>query len=112
MSLTLTPAQTPNIRRQPPVTLQASASYTYDVDLVDVTSHLLSDLADNLRPYVDIKQCYDPSYLRYIYTARISLVPLDTRQCILNDRYTYNHQHFTRAEIDAAIQHTYPERFI
>ena len=112
MSLTLTPAQTPNIRHQPPVTLQTSASYTYDVDLVDVTSHLLSDLADNLRPYVDIEQCYDPSYLRDIYTARITLVPLDTRQCILNDQYTYNSQHFTRDEIDAAIANTYPERFL
>ena len=101
-----------NIRHQPPVTLHASASYTYDVDLVDVTSHLLSDLADKLHPYVNIKQCFDPSYLRYIYTARISLVPLNTRQCILNDQYTYNSQHFTRDEIDAAIANTYPERFL
>ena len=112
MSLTLTPTQNPNLCHQPPVNLQASASYTYDVDLVDVTSHLLSDLADNLRPYVDIEQCYDPSYLRYIYTARISLVPLDTRQCVLNNQYTYNSQHFTRDEIDAAIANTYPERFL
>ena len=101
-----------NTRYQPPVTLQASASYTYDVDLVDVTSHLLSDLADKLRPYVDIEQCFDPSYLRDMYTARLSLVPLDTRQCILNDQYTYNSQHFTQAEIDAAIANTYPERFL
>ena len=101
-----------DIRHQPPVTLQASASYTYDVDLVDVTSHLLSDLADKLRPYVDIEQCFDHSYLHNIYTARLSLVPLDTRQCILNDQYTYNSQHFTRAEIDAAIANTYPERFL
>ena len=105
-------AHLPNIRRQPPVTLQASASYTYDVDLVDVTSHLLSNLADELRPYVDIEQCFDPSYLRYIYTARISLVPLNTRQCVLNDQYPYNSQHFTRDEIDAAIANTYPERFL
>ena len=112
MPLTLTPIKNPALRHQPPIKLQASASYTYNVDLVDVTSHLLSDLADRLRHYVDIEQCFDSSYLRDIYTARISLVPLDTRQCILNDRYTYNHQHFTRAEIDAAIQHTYPERFI
>lgn len=112
MSLTLTPAQTPNVRRQPPVNLQASASYTYDVDLVDVTSHLLSDLADNLRAYVDIEQCFDSSYIHNIYTARISLVPLDTRQCVLNDQYTYNSQHFTRDEIDAAIANTYPERFL
>ena len=102
----------PNIRHQPPVTLQASADYTYDVDLVDVTSHLLLDLADKLRPYVTIEQCFDHSYLRDRYTARISLVPLDTRQCILNDQYTYNSQHFTRAEIDAAIAYTYPERFL
>ena len=101
-----------NIRYQPPVILQASASYTYDVDLVDVTSHLLSDLADKLRPYVNIEQCFDHSYLRYIYTARISLVPLSTRQCVLNDQYTYNSQHFTRDEIDAAIANTYPERFL
>ena len=112
MSLTLTPIQNPNIRYQPPVNLQAAVSYTYDVDLVDATSHLLSDLADKLRPYVDIEQSYDPSYLRDIYTASISLVPLDTRQCILNDQYTYNSQHFTRDEIDAAIAHTYPERFL
>ena len=112
MSLTLTPAQTPNIRRQSPVTLQASASYTYDVDLVDVTSHLLSDLADKLRPYVNIEQCFDHFYLRKYYTARISLVPLSTRQCVLNDQYTYNSQHFTRDEIDAAIANTYPERFL
>ena len=101
-----------NIRHQPPVTLQASASYTYDVDLVDVTSHLLSDLADRLRPYVDIEQRFDHSYLRDVYTARLSLLPLDTRQCILNDQYTYNSQHFTQAEIDAAIANTYPERFL
>ena len=102
----------PNIRHQPPVTLQTSASYTYDVDLVDVTSHLLSDLADKLRPYVDIEQCFDPSHLRDAYTARIRIVPLDTRQCILNDQYTYNSQHFTKAEIDVAIANTYPERFL
>ena len=102
----------PSIRRQPPAHIQSSASYTYDVDLVDVTSHLLSDLADKLRPYVDIEQCYDPSYLRDTYKATLSLVPLDTRQCILNDQYTYNSQHFTRAEIDAAIANTYTERFL
>ena len=101
-----------NIRHQPPVTLHTSASYTYDVDLVDVTSHLLSDLADKLRPYVNIEQCFDHSYLRNYYTARISLVPLSTRQCVLNDQYTYNSQHFTRDEIDAAIANTYPERFL
>ena len=112
MSLTLTPIKNPVLRHQPPVNLQASASYTYDVDLVDVTSHLLSDLADRLRPYVDIEQCFDPSLLRDTYTARISLVPLDTRQCILNDQYTYNSQHFTKAEIDVAIANTYPERFL
>lgn len=102
----------PSIRRQSPARIQASASYTYDVDLVDVTSHLLSDLADKLRSYVDIEQCFDPSFLRDIYTARISLVPLDTHQCILNDQYTYNSQHFTKAEIDVAIANTYPERFL
>ena len=102
----------PSIRRQPPAYIQASASYTYDVDLVDVTSHLLSDLADKLRPYVDIEQCFDPSLLRDTYTARIRIVPLDTRQCILNDQYTYGSQHFTRAEIDTAIANTYPERFL
>lgn len=112
MPLTLTPCSAPNIRRQPPIILRASASYTREVDLVDVTSHLLLDLADNLRPYVDIEQCFDSSYLRNIYTARISLVPLDTRQCILNDQYTYNSQHFTRNEIDAAIANTYLERFL
>ena len=112
MSLTLTPIKSPNLRHQPPVNLQSSVSYTYDVDFVDVTSHLLSDLADELRPYVDIEKCYDSSYLRYIYTARISLVPLDTRQCIINDQYTYNSQHFTRDEIDTAIANTYPERFL
>ena len=47
-----------------------------------------------------------------LYTARISLVPLNTRQCILNDQYTYNSQYFTRDEIDAAIANTYPERFL
>ena len=108
----MTTAFLPDIRYQPPVTLQASASYTYDVDLVDVTSHLLSDLADKLRPHVDIEQCFDHSLLRDTYTARIRIVPLDTRQCILNDQYTYNSQHFTRAEIDAAITNTYPERFL
>ena len=112
MSLTLTPTQNPNLCYKPPVNLQASTSYTYDTDLVDITSHLLSDLADKLRPYVDIERCYDPSYLRCIYTARISLVPLDTRQCVLNDQYAYKSQHFTRADIDAAITNTYPERFL
>ena len=101
-----------NLRSQAPIRLQASAAYTYDVDLVDVTSHLLSDLADRLRPYADIEQCFDPSLLRDTYTARIPLVPLDTRQCILNDQYAYNSQHFTRAEIDTAIANTYPERFL
>ena len=102
----------PNIRKQPPVILKISATYPYDVDLVDVTSHLLSDLADKLRPYVDIEQCWDSSYIQDVYTASISIVPLNTRQCILNDQYTYNFQHFTRDEIDAAIANTYPERFL
>ena len=102
----------PNIRTQPPVILKTSASYSYDVDLVDVTSHLLSGLADKLHPYVDIEQCWDSSYIQDVYTASISIVPLNTRQCVLNDQYTYNSQHFTKAEIDAAIANTYPERFL
>lgn len=101
-----------NILRQSPVTLRTSVTYSDDIDLVEVTSHLLSSLADKLRPYVDIEHHFDPLYLRGTYTARISLVPLDTRQCVLNDQYTYNSQHFTRAEIDAAIANTYPERFL
>lgn len=102
----------PNIRHQPPVILRTTAAYNHEVDLVDVTSHLLSDLADKLHPYVDIKRCWDSSYIQDVYTASISIVPLSTRQCVLNDQYTYNSQHFTRDEIDAAITNTYPERFL
>lgn len=102
----------PNIHRQSPVTLSTSVTYSDDIDLVDVTSHLLSDLADKLRPYVDIEHRFDHLYSCGTYTARISIVPLDTLQCVLNDQYTYNSQYFTRAEIDAAIANTYPERFL
>lgn len=102
----------PDTRQQPPVTLRTSVTYSDDIDRVEVTYRLLSDLADKLRPYVDIEHHFDPLYARGTYTARISLVPLDTRQCVLNDQYTYNSQHFTRAEIDAAIANTYPERFL
>lgn len=102
----------PDIRRQSPVTLRTTVTYSDDIDLVDVTSHLLSGLADKLRPYVDIEHHFNPLYSCGTYTARISLVPLDTRQCVLNDQYTYNSQYFTRAEIDAAVANTYPERFL
>lgn len=44
----------PDISLQSPVTMHTSVTYSDDIDLVDVTSHLLSDLADKLRPYNDL----------------------------------------------------------
>ena len=96
-----------------PVHLHAKISYNYKVLLAphirdQLTHSLLHDIAD----HVAIEREYDPYRMSTTFYAGLVVLPLDTKHQVQSDRYTYNHQHFTRAEIDAAIANTYPERFI
>ena len=112
MSLTLTPIQNPLLRHQPPIQLHATLHALDPIDRETVLDKILSSFLPDLASHVDLYEEHHYDTGATYYKATLSVVPLDTRQCILNDQYTYNSQHFTRAEIDAAIQHTYPERFI
>ena len=96
-----------------PIHLHAKLSYSYNVLLAphirdQLTHNLLHDIAD----HVAIEREYDPYRMSTTFHAELVVLPLDTKHQVQSNRYTYNQQHFTHAEIDAAIQHTYPERFI
>ena len=102
----------PITKHQSPIQLQATLHALDHIDREIVLDKILSSFLPDLNEHVDLyeEHHYDTGAIHY--KATLSLVPLDTRQCILNDQYTYNSQHFTRAEIDTAIANTYPERFL
>ena len=96
-----------------PIHLHTKISYSDNVLLAphirdQLTHSLLHDIAN----HVAIEREYDPYRMSTTFYAGLVVLPLDTKHQVQSDRYTYNHQHFTRAEIDAAIQHAYPERFL
>lgn len=96
-----------------PIHLHTKISYGDNVLLAphvrdQLTHNLLHDIAD----HVAIEREYDPYRMYTTFYAGLVVLPLDTKHQVQSDRYTYNQQHFTHAEIDAAIQHTYPERFL
>ena len=96
-----------------PVHLHAAISYSDSVPFtLHVRDQLFNDLLHDIAYHVAIDREYDPYYMSTTFHAELVVLPLDTKHQVQSDRYTYNQQHFTRAEIDAAIQHTYPERFI
>lgn len=96
-----------------PVRLRTEVSYS---DNVPFTLHVRDQLANNLlhdaANYIIIDRAYDPYRMSTTFHAQLALLPLDTKHQVQSDRYTYKQQHFTHAEIDAAIQYTYPERFL
>ena len=111
--MNLYPVSPPQKAVTSPVHLHAAISYSDNVPLTlhirdQLTHNLLHDIAD----HVAIEREYDSYRMSTTFYAELVVLPLDTKHQVQSDRYTYNHQHFTRAEIDAAIQHTYPERFL
>ena len=106
------PYSRPITTRQPPIQLQATLHALDPIDRETVLDKILINLLPYLTNHVDLYEEHHYDTGATYYKATLSLVPLDTRQCILNDQYTYNSQHFTRDEIDAAIASTYPERFV
>ena len=102
----------PITKHQPPIQLQATLHALDRIDRELVLDKILSSFLPGLNEHVDLYEEHHYDTGATYYKATLSLVPLDTRQCILNDQYTYNSQHFTRAEIDTAIANTYPERFL
>ena len=96
-----------------PVHLHAAISYSDNVPLtLHVRDQLVNDLLHDIADHVAIDREYDPYRMSTTFYAGLVVLPLDTEHQVQSDRYTYNQQHFTRAEIDVAIQHTYPERFL
>lgn len=97
-----------------PIKLQASLVVNDDqtVSETHIRSSLTYKLIDLLGPYLHIERDINLQNLTHMFNATITLLPLDTKQCAVDDQYTVQRQHFTQAEIDAAILHTYPERFV
>ena len=96
-----------------PVRLHAEVSYSDSVPFtLHVRDQLVHNLLHDIANHIVIDREYNPYRMSTTFHAQLALLPLDTKHQVQSDRYTYNHQHFTRAEIDAAIQHTYPERFL
>ena len=102
----------PITKHQPPIQLQATLHSFGPINREIVLDKILSSFLPDLNEHVDLYEEHHHDTGATYYKATMSIVPLDTRQCILNDQYTYNSQHFTKAEIDVAIAKTYPERFI
>ena len=79
---------------------------------VKIRKLLAEHLASELIPYINVQSDHHHLTNTIEYIGTISVVPLDTSACVLNDQYTYCNQHFTQAEIDYAISQIYPERLI
>ena len=96
-----------------PVRLRTDISYNANVPFtLHVRDQLVHNLLHNIADHVAIASEYDPYRMLTTFHAELVVLPLDTQHQVQNDRYIYNRQHFTRAEIDAAIANTYPERFL
>ena len=96
-----------------PVRLRTDISYNANVPFsLHVRDQLVHNLLHDIADHVAIASEYDPYHMFTTFRAELAVLPLDTQHQVQSDRYTYNQQHFTHAEIDAAIQHTYPERFL
>ena len=105
---------TPNYCYSPPIELRAKvvSLHNYDHCREDAVEHLLTKLASTLAPYVDFRQEYDPEHMQYINYGSVKVVPLSTAAIVRNNLYILDTLPFTEAEINAALHHTYPERFI
>lgn len=97
-----------------PIKLHTSLLVRDDVSATEdhIRSSLTYKFTDLLGPYLHIERDINLQNLTHMFNATITLLPLDTKQCVVDDQYTLQRQHFTQAEIDAAILHTYPERFV
>ena len=92
------------------------ATYTvpsyYEVDRHDIIKHMINNLAPNLFGFMDVRRDYSVSDDTHVYCGRIKVAPLSTKSTVLNDLYTLDTFPFTASEINTALRHTYPERFI
>lgn len=105
---------TPNYSSSAPIELRAQITslHNYDNSREDAVKHVLTKLTSALAPYVDYRQEYDPERMQYTNYGSIKVVPLSTAAIVRNNLYTLDTLPFTEAEINAALRHTYPERFI
>ena len=83
-----------------------------EIDRYDIIKHMINNLTPNLFGFMDVRRDYSVSNDTYVYYGRIKVAPLSTKSTILNDLYTLDTLHFTASEINTALRHTYPERFI
>ena len=83
-----------------------------ELDRVEVLEHLIHGLIPKLLPFIDILRDYDIARATYTYHGRLNVAPLAIKQTIRNNLYTFNTIPFTEAEINTALRHTYPERFV
>ena len=83
-----------------------------DMDRTDIVDHMMHSLIPDLSPFIDIRRDYNVSNDTYTYYARLKVAPLSTKSTVLNDLYTLDTLPFTASEINTALRHTYPERFI
>ena len=92
------------------------ATYTvpsyYEADRHEIVTHMVHSLTPNLFVFMDIRRDYNVSNDTYVYRGRIKVAPLTTESTVLNDLYTLDTLPFTASEIDTALRHTYPERFL
>ena len=96
-----------------PVCLHTAISYSDNVPFtLHVRDQLVYDLLHDIANHIAIDYEYDSYHRSTTFHAELVVLPLDTKHQVQSDRYTYNQQHFTHAEIDAAIANTYPERFL
>ena len=86
--------------------------YASQITSIDVRYRLASELAQRIEPYIDVRSEYRPELDEKHYYGSVNVIALDTEACVVNDKYTYRSQHFTQADIDAALLNTFPERFI
>lgn len=83
-----------------------------EIDRHDIIKHMINNLTPNLFGFMDVRRDYSGSNDTYVYCGRIKVAPLSTKSTVLNDLYTLDTLPFTASEINTALRHTYPERFI
>ena len=86
--------------------------YYYEADRPEIVKHMVHSLTPSLFAFMDIRRDYNVSNDTYVYRGRIKVAPLTTESTVLNDLYTLDTLPFTASEIDTALRHTYPERFL
>ena len=92
------------------------ATYTVpsyrNVDRVEIVDNMINSLMPKLFSFIDVLSDYDASTDTHTYYGRLKVAPLSTKCIVRNNLYTLATLPFTESEINDALHHTYPERFI